>query len=326
MSDRAKNVLARCEREQDTVTPQPGDGLVGGEPEPPHVDEDEVRLHLLEVDRQARLGETLSEPTRAGVVLGEAVDVVLERVDTSRGDDPRLAHRAAEEVLHSPCLGHPLPRPSDERAQRAAQSLGEAEGHSVELSPEVGRSQAGGDARVHEPRAVQVDVQPVASRLGHDDAKVVERPDAPPAPVVRVLEAEDFRRGRVEIAGRVDRLADLLDGEDPVFGRKSLHGQAGVDGRPAKLVAKDVRHGLRQHLVPGRREDPQRDLVRHRCGRQVDGLFLTEKLGPALLERDHRWILALLLVADDSVRHRLAHSGRRLGERVGAEVDHLCQS
>jgi hypothetical protein len=99
-----------------------------------------------------------------------------------------------------------------------------------------------------------------------------------------------------------------------------------VDGRPAELVAKDVRHGLRQHLVPGGREDPQGDLVRHRRGRQVDGLLLTEELGPALLERDDRWILALLLVADDGVRHRLAHSERRLGERVGAEVDHLCQS
>ena len=70
-------------------------------------------------------------------------------------------------------------------------------------------------------------------------------------------------------------------------------------------------------------EDRERDLVRHRRGRQVDGLLLAEELGPAPLEREHRRILAPLLVPDLGVRHRLAHAGRRLRLRVGAEIDHL---
>ena len=73
---------------------------------------------------------------------------------------------------------------------------------------------------------------------------------------------------------------------------------------------------------PGSREDPQRDLVRHRRGRDEDGLLLAEQRGAAALELEHGRVLALLLVADDRLGDRPAHLGRRLGERVGAEVDH----
>ena len=52
-----------------------------------------------EVDRQPGRGPALGEPARAGVVVGEPLDVVLERVEAGRGDDPGLAHRAAEAVL-----------------------------------------------------------------------------------------------------------------------------------------------------------------------------------------------------------------------------------
>ena len=74
----------------------------------------------------------LGEPARARVVVGEPLDVVVERVDAGGGDDPRLAHRAAEEVLLAPRALDRLGRAREERAERAAEALREAERDGVE--------------------------------------------------------------------------------------------------------------------------------------------------------------------------------------------------
>ena len=95
-----------------------------------------------------------------------------------------------------------------------------------------------------------------------------------------------------------------------------------MDGRPAQLVTEDVSHLLSEHLVAGLREGAKRDLVRHRRRRQEHGLLLAEQGSGPLLERDDGRILPLLLVPDDGIRDRAAHVGRRLRERVGAEIDH----
>ena len=77
-------------------------------PRPGHIDLNEVRLHLLEIHRDARLVETLRERLRASVIVREPVDVVIERVQPGRGDDPGLPHRTAEEVLLAPRMRHQL--------------------------------------------------------------------------------------------------------------------------------------------------------------------------------------------------------------------------
>src|SRR5207244_6103616 len=64
-----------------------------------NVDLDEVRLHLVEVDADARLRETFGKAASTRVVVDDAVDVVVERIQRCRCDDPRLAHRAPEVVL-----------------------------------------------------------------------------------------------------------------------------------------------------------------------------------------------------------------------------------
>ena len=61
------------------------------------------------------------------MILGEAIDVVVERVEPRRRNDPRLPHRAAEAVLLDACAAHQLVRAGDQRAERAAEPLGEAE-------------------------------------------------------------------------------------------------------------------------------------------------------------------------------------------------------
>ncbi len=159
-------------------------------------------------------------------------------------------------------------------------------------------------------------------RLGDDLAHLRERPHAAAAGVVRVLEAQHLRRRHVQVGGRIDQVADLFGAEAPVLGADGLHDQAGVHGRPAQLVAEDVRELLGEHLVPGLGEHAQGDLVRHRGRGDEHRLLLAEERGATLLERDHGRVLALLLVADDRLGDRPAHPLGRLRQRVRAEVDH----
>ena len=79
---------------------------------------------------------------------------------------------------------------------------------------------------------------------------------------------------------------------------------------------------LDDQLGPARALNRERDLVRHRRRREVDGLLLPEETGGTLFEREHRRILAPLLVADLRRSHRSAHSGRWFRLGVGAEIDH----
>ena len=69
-------------------------------------------------------------------------------------------------------------------------------------------------------------------------------------------------------------------------------------GRAAVLVDHDVRVLLGDEHVAGPRVELERDLVRHRRGREEDRRFLTEERRDALLQRVDRRVLALLLVAD----------------------------
>src|SRR4029078_3502182 len=111
---------------------EPRERLVTVESQRTDVELDEVRLHLIEVDRQPGRMPALRQPVRASVILGQAVDVVLECIHTARCDDPGPADRPAEQVLLSPCPLDRLRRAGEQRSERAAQALRETERDGVE--------------------------------------------------------------------------------------------------------------------------------------------------------------------------------------------------
>ena len=116
MGHGADDVRMDRRRETDPRIEQRRQGSLAVEPEWLEIDLDEVRLHALEVDREACLHERFCEPARAGVVVREPLDVVVERIDAGRCDDPGLPHRASEEVLLPP---RALDRDSREPASSA---------------------------------------------------------------------------------------------------------------------------------------------------------------------------------------------------------------
>ena len=292
------------------------------QPEGADVDLDEVRLDLLEVDRDARLVQPLAEAAGAGVVLGQPLDVVVEGVDARGGDDPGLAHRAAELVLVAPRAQHPLRRPRDDRAERAAEPLREADRDRVGVARDRGRLIAARDGGIEEPRAVEMERElELPARLGHR-LDLGERPHAATRGVVRVLDRDDpCRRHMAEVAA-TSGCTHLLRRESPGPRRKRASHEACVHGGPSQLRDQDVRVLLGDQLVAGLAEHAEGDLVRHRRRGHEDRVLLAERLGGAPLELVDGRVLAKLLVAHLGRGDRLAHRRGRFARRVGAEVDH----
>src|SRR5205807_10053469 len=147
MGERAENGRMRRRREPDVLIAQALERLVSLEAERLEIDLDEVRLDLLELDPQARVAQALGQPSRPHMILRQAIDVVIERIDAGRGDDSRLAHRPAEEMLDAPRLHHPLFGAGDDRAERAPETLREAERDRVEVRSDSRGLLAGCDRR-----------------------------------------------------------------------------------------------------------------------------------------------------------------------------------
>jgi hypothetical protein len=79
---------------------------------------------------------------------------------------------------------------------------------------------------------------------------------------------------------------------------------------------------LADHLVARLTVKPERNLVRHRGRRDVDGLLVTEELSDSVLEQVDGRVFPPLLVPDLGLGDRLPHPGGRLGLRIRPEIDH----
>src|SRR5829696_5682502 len=319
--DRAQHRRKDRRRQQHAGLAQPHQRVLAGKAERLDVHLHEVRLHFVG-EGDARVVQRRTEPAGPCVVVGEAVDVVLERVDARRRDDPGLPHRAAEEVLHPPRGDHQLGGPGDDGAERTPETLREAERHGVEAPAVLRGGKPRCDRRVEQPRPIEVDADAELARRRDERVDLVERPDAAARAVVRVLDRDDPRARVVRATRLPERRPHLVWREAAGDRRKAARDEAGVHRRPPELGEQQVRVLLREQLVARPRLDPQRDLVRHRGRRQEDGLLLPEQRGGGVLELEHRRVLALLFVADLRARDRLAHRRRRPRRRVGAQVDH----
>ena len=136
---------------------------------------------------------------------------------------------------------------------------------------------------------------------------------------MRVLDRDDARRRLVRILG--------LEAARTSFGREhavladDLRLHAGERGERAGLVAPAVRAVADDHLVAGLGMGAQRDLVRHRAARHEQRGLEAEQLGDALLEPTDRRILAVDVVADLGIGHRVPHRGSTDGDGIASKVD-----
>src|SRR4029079_19338971 len=152
---------------------------------------------------------------------------------------------------------------------------------------------------------------------------LLQRPDPAAGSVVRVLDGDDSGSRGVRAVPPADQPLPLVRPETTSPAADRPGHQAGEDRRPAQLRLEEMRVLLGDQLIAGLGEDPKSDLLRHRRGRDVDGLLLTEQFGDALFEVVDGRVLATLLVADLGIGDRVSHAAAGLRFRVGAEIDHV---
>ena len=115
--------------------------------------------------RPGRPARPVGEAGRQRVVVGEAVDVVVERVQRRRGDDAGLAHAAADHLAPAVRAGDERARADQRRADRRAEALREADRDLIERRRDRARRRARiaaeRDRGVEEARAVEVGRQAV---------------------------------------------------------------------------------------------------------------------------------------------------------------------
>ena len=125
------------------------------------------------------------------MVLHEPLAHRLEADQRRGGDDAGLAHRAAEQLAHLARANHRLLRPAEDRADRRAEPLREAELHRVHRASQLDRVDPERGRGVEDPRAVEVHLHSAIVRERRRGAGLGGRDDGAAAVVVRVLEAQE---------------------------------------------------------------------------------------------------------------------------------------
>ena len=155
-----------------------------------------------------------------------------------------------------------------------------------------------------------------------DAPQLVEIPDEPAA-----CGSACPRPARASSAGRAGGPADCGAARNS-SAVKSPSAPISVNWTPALAAPAPglVPHGVGlhadDHVVARAAVELQRELVGHRPGRDEQRRLLAQQRGDALLERDDRRVLAVLVVAHLGLGDRAAHRIRRPRDRVGPEIDH----
>ena len=231
------------------------------------------------------LGRGLGAPPAAtrpgpGVVVGQPVDVVVQRVQPAGGQDADLAHAAAVALAPDPRARPSASRAADEhRADRGAETLAQADRDGVELPAPYAASAMPVATWAFQSRAPsRCMATPALARRRAQLADRVERLDRAAAEVVGVL--DDDQRGstpgRRPASGCIS--ASGCGGvEQPARRRPGAGGDAGEHRRGAHLGPQDVREAVGDELLAGRDVQPHPELVGQRARRREQPGLVAEQ-------------------------------------------------
>ncbi len=255
------------------------------------------------------------------MILRQAVDVVLERVETRRSDDPGLPHRPAEHVLVATGGLDERRRPGQHRSDRRAQPLRQVDPDRIDLPGELRRARAAGDDRVHQARAIHVHRDAVLRGQRPDRGERVQRPDRAAAVIRGVLDRDQPGFRGVRATGG-EELGDVVSREPAARRVDRLQQHIRQHRRTARLGGGRVGAAVENDRVAPAGMNGKRDGVAHRSRWQEECRFLAGQRGDMLLQGVDGWVLADLLVTDRRAGHRLPHglAGPRGG--IAGEIDH----
>src|SRR5699024_12019181 len=100
----------------------------------------------------------VGEQARVRVIVGESVDIVIERVRPRRGENTGLTPARAEALTPLPRFGDPLARPDHERADESAEPLRQTDREHIGDVAVLAQRYAARDVRDPDPRSIHVHV------------------------------------------------------------------------------------------------------------------------------------------------------------------------
>src|SRR5437867_6837590 len=230
-----------------------------------NVEYDDVRFHAIRVKRDGwDLLEQSGETPGMFMILFEARDIVLKRVDAGGSQNPGLPHPA---TIHSPeaaKLVHHRPVTRDnQRADRRAKSLREAERDRLEMTRIFRGGHSRSHNRVEQPGSIQMHRNPMRQCDLTNSLDRGERIDRPAPAVVSVLQTDEPGGERVRFFWP-DRRVDLHRIKDAPFAGQAMDLHPRQGGGSALLIPDDMGPALDNDFVPRPRLDPDGQLVGHR--------------------------------------------------------------
>ncbi len=124
----------------------------------------DVGVNHLRVESQAgRETHGLSENASVGMVIGEAVDMVLQSVKRTGGDDAGLTHASAECFAVTAGSTDEVCWTTKRRADRGPQPLRKADADGVEVTGPIGGGNTRGDHSVEEAHSIKVPRRPLSA-------------------------------------------------------------------------------------------------------------------------------------------------------------------
>ena len=260
------------------------------------------------------------ELARAAVVVGEPVDHRVERDEAGRGGDARpcaRSRRRAAAASRAPARRSSR-SPASSAPNGARQALVQASATEFAGAASVGERHAERDRRVRQPRPVEVDAAPCRCAAAASASVSSTRDVVPPAPRVRVLEAEQRRaalgdrapRPRPGRAGRRRptsgaRLEPRELGDPHRLGRRTCEAASSTTCSPGRADVSSAARFAIEHVGTKTAASLPSSAAPRRSSSLTFSSSPTRR--PAELGR----------------AHRLPHLVRRERAEVGAEVDHV---
>ena len=119
------NAMVQCAGE-DAACPQFGDHAISADARCRRIEEDQVRLGLIDGDA-GNLREAAGERAGIGMIVGEPVDMMIERVEAGSGANTALTHRASETLFPAPDFINERIRSGDHSPDRCAEALADVD-------------------------------------------------------------------------------------------------------------------------------------------------------------------------------------------------------
>ena len=91
-----------------------------------------------------------------GVILSQAVYIMVECIESGRGQDTDLTHAAAEHLAGAMRPVDEIPRSADDRSHRRTQALRQAEGHRIHVRCQRLDIHVERRGRVEDPRTIHM--------------------------------------------------------------------------------------------------------------------------------------------------------------------------